>query len=91
MNEKEKAKELVRKFWLIIPARYTPIQDHFESIENETDDISISKKGALIAVDEIIESVPLSPHSGEYYETLGDRVDEVNTYWLNVKSEIEKL
>lgn len=62
--------------------------EKFQSISGQ---IRFSKEYALIAVDEIIESVPLSPHNGEYYETLGDRTDEVNTYWLNVKSEIQKL
>lgn len=61
---------------------------------NQTDDgviLTNAKICATINVNEILEATPFSPHSGEWYETHGDRLDEVKEYWLNVKEEINNL
>jgi hypothetical protein len=72
MTPKEKAKELIRKYWFEI---------------NDIAENSISwrqgKKSALICVDEIIDSIEIG---FEDYKALAK-----NSYWNEVKEEIEKL
>ena len=85
MTEKEKARELLDKM-------ENEVLDTIECRElYSVSAYKAAKQCALIAVDEILKSDPISPHSEGYYETLGDRFNEVKTYWLNVGSEIEKL
>ena len=72
---KEKAQDLVTKFT-------------FERQEHEK---FVAKECAKICVDEIIDSKPMSPYNGGYFELNSDRIDEVILYWEQVKAEIEKL
>jgi hypothetical protein len=69
MRPKEKAKELVNKF------------NHFHDIKKKEyiiyQDPTESIRCALIAVDEIINNLPL--------------ISEIQEYWQEVKQEIEKL
>ena len=78
ITPKEKANELINKFWLKIPTRYTPINEAIEQRGNKTDDMSIAKQCALIAVDEIIELLPEI--------AFGSRVI---LYWKQVKQSIK--
>ena len=72
MTPKEKARELRDKMFLKIPAVYDPTNlPHFP----------IAKEMALIAVDEIIDSLTIKNYSdADNYE-----------YWKEVKHEIENL
>jgi hypothetical protein len=66
MTPKEKAKELIYKY------------EYFVRMYNDdTPRKDMQKKSALIAVDEIINNLPL--------------ISEIQEYWMNVKQEIEKL
>lgn len=67
-KEKEKAEELVLKYLRI------------DNNTKEWFNTHIAKQCALIAVDEIFESI------SEIFETYEER-----EYWLEVKKEIEKL
>jgi hypothetical protein len=72
MTPKEKARELRDKMFLKIPAVYDPTNlPHFP----------IAKEMALIAVDEIIDSLTIKNYSD---------VDDYE-YWKEVKHEIENL
>jgi 2-hydroxy-3-keto-5-methylthiopentenyl-1-phosphate phosphatase len=70
MEAKEKAKELVHRFQ----------ETMFFHVTDERIDIEEAKQCALIAVDEIINSIQ------EIFETFEER-----QYWQQVKKEIEKL
>ena len=77
MTPKEKAKDLLDKFFQYIPAQ--------EELEYE---YAYAKQCALIAVDEIIKSNPIfvtSKLEGK------DGMHEAYLYWQEVKQEIEKL
>ena len=78
MTAKEKANELVVKFMQYVPA-------------DESMELPYAKQCALIAVQIVIDSNPLSPHDGSYYELTEDRVNTVIEYWQQVKIEIEAL
>jgi hypothetical protein len=71
MTPKQKALELVGK----MQCNFTPL-----SIVN-------AKQCALIAVDEILNSVP----SRRYWDTYDDETPSAIIYWQEVKQEIEKL
>jgi hypothetical protein len=79
MTQKEKAQELVDKY-----VDYVAMADRY-SYTLYSDLIVLAKKCALIAVDEIVESLDLLPLAStkEYYE--------LKKYWQEVKQEIEKL
>ena len=65
-SAKEKAKELVTRF-------YPEVQWKL----GQEDCLDRAKRCALIAVDEVINNLPL--------------ITEIQNYWLDVKKEIEKL
>lgn len=71
MTPKEKAKELVNKYYS---------DKCFNG--NYAEDYN-AKQCALIAVDEIISSLPLMPYGMQYL----CKID----YWKDIKQEIEKL
>ena len=78
MTPKEKAKEIVNKF-------YYYVESISESQQQEN-----AKQCALIAVDEIIKEVPteiLDTYKGETQFIINDNYK----YWLKVKEEINKL
>jgi hypothetical protein len=79
MTPKEKAEELVLKYYELAKNKYP-----------STNGIPLTKQCALIAVDEIINSSPSLPilgDSGSY----GEDIELSKIYWENVKEEIEKL
>lgn len=85
MTSKDKAKELVDKY-----------KD--EMIENEAYFIkSGAKHCALIAVDEILNTLPiLRPAQDavnylENYSAIQTQLDNLSYYWQDVKGEIEQL
>lgn len=90
MTPKEKAIELVAKF---APYMYCYMGSGMLSNDDYDEKVvlTFAKSCALIAVDEIINSNPLSPYNGGYYELASDRMDEVKEYWEIVKKEIEQL
>ena len=75
MNPKEKAKELIKKFY---PITYSAV--HFINTDAEYID---SKKCAIILIDTILEDLD-DYHDSHYH-------DERISYWNNVKQEIKKL
>ena len=77
MTPKEKAEELVLKF-KELPQEGTLM--FYVSFE-------IGKQCALIAVDEILKSGCTFPSNNTYYGCN----EEASEYWLEVKSELEKL
>ena len=83
MTPKEKAQELVNKFYMAIPSDEMGLCDE------------ASRQCALIAVDEIIKSSPLDPNDTEEWLQPEDWFSDANIsaekYWLEVKKEIEKL
>ena len=85
MTPAETAKDLVDKY-----------KEHI----NETDDYFINsgaKKCALIAVDEIVNALPIlrpteySVNYLEKYSEIQTALDNLSYYWQEVKQEIEKL
>jgi hypothetical protein len=79
MTPKEKAEELVDKYYNILPFdKYVITKD--EDLSWEYNDWEEAKKCALIAVDEIIFVV------SKYNDTQAEV-----SYWQQVKQEIEKL
>jgi hypothetical protein len=77
MTPKEKAKELVDKFYQRFPLKMNVITRKGD-LSWEYDNWEEAKQCALIAVDEIIEA--------------GKDVDEfANAYWYKVKAEIDNL
>jgi hypothetical protein len=75
MTAKEKAEELIHKFYEIeSDSQYFGVN------------WKIAKKCALIAVDEILKSVPKQPSISITMPHF-----EATVYWEEVKSEIEKL
>jgi len=82
MTPKEKAEKLIGKFKpLCVNVKHTGILDGLATVMND-DFINLiaSKQCALIAVDEIINSVD-NEHVSDIF----------NDYWEEVKQEIEKL
>jgi hypothetical protein len=78
MTEKEKAQQLVHRFYFSLPNN-----GGFTGPCNINDRWEEGKKCALIAVDEIIKEY------GTYYKVEVD--GKYMSYWQQVKQEIEKL
>ena len=78
MTPKEKAKELVEKFGNLIDTN----DDLFSEQEMYRKHNEDSKKCALIAVDEIIDTL---------YEYHYDSASGAYEYWTEVKEQLEKL
>lgn len=87
MDAKNKAKSLVDKFKPLV----TTWDCYNDTPMDEKYIIADAKKCAIILVDKIIESNPMSPYNGDYYEIVDDRIEQVKEYWRQVKTEIEKL
>ena len=83
MTAKEKAKQLVQRFYFSLPNNGS-----FTGLNNINRRWEEGKKCALIAIDEIINSNPTSQRSDPF---LGNRTYENVNYWKDVKQEIEKL
>ena len=84
MTPKEKAKELVDKFYQRFPLKMDVITTRGD-LSWEYDSWNEAKQCALIAVDEILwEIIKYADNSKEY-------VIENSKYWEEVKQEIEKL
>ena len=83
MTPKEKAKELVNKYYNKI--EHT-ISNEYESITKE-----ITKECALIAVDEIIEATNMYQYGiSNALEHIPSKIVK-HPYWQEVKQEIENL
>ena len=80
MTPKDKANELVDRMYFIISNN-----GQFTGVHSIPNKFAEAKKCALIAVDEIIESVLPSSDFG------GDINKNTVEYWQEVKQEIEKL
>ncbi|HAF27725.1 MAG TPA: hypothetical protein DCG75_01635 [Bacteroidales bacterium] len=82
MTPKEKAKELVDKFY--------EYSDGTGSCERFYDDLAVenAKKCAIIMVDEIIEIVNVGINWISYETTIENKPMQ---YWLEIKDEINKL
>tara|TARA_R110000868_G_scaffold193196_2_gene437889 strand:+ start:186 stop:428 length:243 start_codon:yes stop_codon:yes gene_type:complete len=80
MTAKEKAKELVDKFYVPLPL-VREVITKVKKIPFEYDDWKVAKQCALIAVDEILDSV-----KGNFIYSIN-----FHNYWKEVKQEIEKL
>ena len=80
MTPKEKALDLVDKFFMPIPLTHQ-VLTNINNIPFEYDDWEVAKKCALIAVDELIEYSPNKP------------IEEYNPkeYFKKVKQQIKKL
>ena len=76
MTPKEKANELVDKYWLVESDNYSALYI----------DRSMGKKCALIAVDELIESHLVLSTTHDLKPSI-----RCKRYWQEVKQEIEKL
>ena len=84
MTPKEKAKELVNKYYRIIP------------LDKMTIDYNLAKKCALIAIEEMIAEVyNISHQYTAVYDitTMSYNYEESKElkFWIEVKQEIEKL
>jgi hypothetical protein len=79
LTPKEKAQELVELYKPLV----TTWDCYWDTARNEEDIISDAKQCALIAVNEVIFSLPLMPYGMQY---LCKR-----DYWEDIKQEIEKL
>ena len=88
MDVKEKAKELVNKYYgLVISAPYQDSEDGYCVAETYML-MRSAKQCALIAVDEIIDTYTQEKNNGYiFYRVL----DKIILYWQEVKQEIEKL
>ena len=75
MTPKEKAEELLSKYYKLLP-----ISASFEYT------LKICKECSLIAVDELIKELPVLD-----YHPLGSYTNPKIQYWQNVKQEIQKL
>ena len=86
MDAKIKAVELRKKFY----DKIFDIDNGF-SFTLDSKRLEAAKQCAIIAVQIVVDSNPLSPHDGSYYELTEDRVNTVIEYWQQVKIEIEAL
>jgi hypothetical protein len=83
MTSKEKAKELVDKFYQRFPLKMNVITTRGD-LSWEYDSWNEAKECALIAVDEVILANPHSnPLNTDVYSTMD--------YWQEIKQEIENL
>jgi hypothetical protein len=89
MTPKEKAEELYSKYYNRIEHSLSEDVSGFEK--------DIVKHCALIAVDEILNALPiLRPAQDavnylENYSTIQTQLDNISYYWIDVKAEIQKL
>jgi len=83
MTPKEKAIELVDKFYQLFPLKKDVISI-YGTLSWEYDNWVQAKQCALIAVDEIIEANPI-------IFRLDNTIMSNKSYWQEVKQEIEKL
>jgi hypothetical protein len=83
MTAEEKAKELVKKYIDYMPS----VNEYYQ--EHEPDEDS-AKECALITVDEILNSTPLTSYPKSYIEKHGIPVGSKD-WWKEVRTEIEKL
>jgi hypothetical protein len=88
MTPKEKAKELVDKFYQTTPNESWINQPI--GLKKEYKAWEQSKQCALIAVDEIIGTSPILPRLGNNGYFSAD-IEFSNNYWKEVKQEIEKI
>jgi hypothetical protein len=80
MTPKEKAKRLVENYCHKI-SLFSSLEIHY---------IELAKQCALIAVDEVIKSIPCIP-SPIPCEDINDCTIQAREFWQEVKKEIEKL
>ena len=78
MSEKEKATELLEKF-------YIELKEHKGFYDIET-----ARQCAIISVDEIINSSPSAPILSDAGSFVND-IEESTEWWKGVRVEIEKL
>ncbi len=91
MKPKEKAKELIDKFYSKIRMP-SDCDGCMQCVDKCGNMISIAQGYALILVDEIIKSRPFSPQATENQtQGLYETVSFPFNYWREVKNEIEKL
>jgi|GEM_PF-708416 hypothetical protein len=88
MTHKEKAKQLVDKFYQTTPNEVW--YNHPIGLKEEYKAWEQSKQCALIAVDEILNSSPSLPVLGDG-GTYGEDIELSTKYWQEVKIEINKL
>ena len=88
MIPKEKAKELVNKYYGSDTKAGLPLTIYWSS----------AKACALIAVDEILKSEPRNPNDVDWDDAGGTheyffvaQMEDAEKYWKEVKQEIEKL
>ena len=84
MNEKQKAKELIEKFYEKI---------YWSTVAKPIVKKEVAKQCAIICVDEILKVDPLSPSPMTWetttVETYKDWEQKAYDYWQRVKTEIE--
>lgn len=83
MTPKEKAIELVSKYCIKVEVSF--IEHSIPTLVNASMRYSSAKECALIAVNEIIASIPTKPSNAKM-----ERLDAI-MFWIEVKQEIEKL
>ena len=89
MTPKEKAEELVDKFYQRFPLEMDVITTRGD-LSWEYDNWKEAKQCALIAVDEILKvTAPYPDRFEDYYQALEPKM--TSEYWLELKKEIEKL
>jgi hypothetical protein len=79
MSPKEKAKELFITYRYALSIPNAPLGEHKDQV---------AKQCALIAVDEIIEELA---EIWGHYGNIESQIEERQSYWLEIKQEIEKL
>ncbi len=77
-QEQEKARSLIHKF-----VQFTPAEEELEW--------EYAKQCAIICVNEIIDSKPISPQKSDYIMLESELLDNSREYWNKVLTEIEKL
>ena len=97
MTPKEKANELVDKFYQRFPLKMDVITTRGD-LSWEYDNWEQAKQCALIAVDEILNARPLYPNyvdwddcGAAYQYWYEAQKEEALEFWQEVKQEIEKL
>lgn len=85
MTAKETAEELKKKFLFML-------HDQVHGFVVGANIGEIAKKSALLCVDEILDANPISPlDKKQYYETESDKTDDAERFWMEVRTEIEKM
>ena len=80
MTPKEKAGDLVKKYAIKLPYDYKGRTDKVSGLKIHEYNIDLAKQCALIAVDEVIQTIPKNNGNQTNLD-----------YWNEVKQEIEKL